>query len=310
MGELKTTFQISSAPPVVDNICLRNVQLPLPSAPEAWHRLGQRQPCSMSLKLSCCSIVASAAEDDVSLSLDYGQLYRRIEEHVRHWPNVYDGAAKRLPAVGLHGEPISGSPIVDHGQDVTLLAGRIAGLALGYLSETALEINTKRAGTIQEDFGVCEIFLHLPKAILRAEQGLSYRCLSTLGHSSDGVAAAVVTEGEFRIQNIRCHCIIGINVHERLEKQTVIVSLAFKGPGHHQWMTGFMEMYQEMTRIVAEEVDKTTFQSVEALVTLIARIVTVDFGNELVTVRAEKPNALAFSEGTGVEVTRSRSFFV
>jgi dihydroneopterin aldolase len=28
-----------------------------------------------------------------------------------------------------------------------------------------------------------------------------------------------------------------------------------------------------------------------------------------VTVRAEKPNALAFAEGTGVEITRSREFF-
>jgi dihydroneopterin aldolase len=56
-------------------------------------------------------------------------------------------------------------------------------------------------------------------------------------------------------------------------------------------------------------VDKTTFKSVEALVVFIARLVTVDFGNELVTVRAEKPNALAFAEGTGVEITRSREFF-
>lgn len=55
--------------------------------------------------------------------------------------------------------------------------------------------------------------------------------------------------------------------------------------------------------------EKTTFQSVEALVTYIAHIVTVQFGNQQVTVRAEKPSALAFVEGTGVEVTRSREFF-
>ena len=55
--------------------------------------------------------------------------------------------------------------------------------------------------------------------------------------------------------------------------------------------------------------DTTTFLSVETLVTFIARIVTVRFGHDSVTVRAEKPSAVAFAEGTGVEVTRSREFF-
>jgi dihydroneopterin aldolase len=66
---------------------------------------------------------------------------------------------------------------------------------------------------------------------------------------------------------------------------------------------------RKLTGTLFKEVYKTTFKSVEALVVFIARIVTVDFGNELVTVRAEKPNALAFAEGTGVEITRSREFF-
>ena len=47
----------------------------------------------------------------------------------------------------------------------------------------------------------------------------------------------------------------------------------------------------------------------EALATFVARIVTVEFGNERVTVRVEKPSALAFVEGSGVEITRSQAFF-
>jgi dihydroneopterin aldolase len=35
----------------------------------------------------------------------------------------------------------------------------------------------------------------------------------------------------------------------------------------------------------------------------------MDFGNERVTVRVEKPSALAFVQGSGVEITRSRAFF-
>lgn len=56
--------------------------------------------------------------------------------------------------------------------------------------------------------------------------------------------------------------------------------------------------------------DASDFQSVEALATFVARIAVIDFGNEEVTALVEKPNALAFSEGTGVEITRSRDFFL
>ena len=47
----------------------------------------------------------------------------------------------------------------------------------------------------------------------------------------------------------------------------------------------------------------------EALATFVARIVTVEFGNERVTVRVQKPSPLAFVEGSGVEITRSQAFF-
>jgi dihydroneopterin aldolase len=56
-------------------------------------------------------------------------------------------------------------------------------------------------------------------------------------------------------------------------------------------------------------VEATSYQTVEALATFIARIVTMDFGNQAVTVLVEKPSAMAFVERAGVEVSRSRAFF-
>lgn len=53
----------------------------------------------------------------------------------------------------------------------------------------------------------------------------------------------------------------------------------------------------------------TSFQTVEALATFVAHIVTVEFANERVTVTVEKPNALAFVDRSGVEITRSQAFF-
>ncbi|GFF55932.1 tetrahydrobiopterin biosynthesis enzymes-like protein [Aspergillus udagawae] len=309
MGECRTIIQIPPAPELVDHICLRSVQLPLPSGPDAWHRSGRKQPCAMSLKLSWSSVSASAQEDEVALSLDYGKLYQRIEELVQEWPNLQEGLENQIPVVNLHGQPVHGSLHIERGQDMSLLAEKIASLALAYLHERSLVLNDIRPGTVQQSFGQCEVRLYLPKALLRAEGGLLYRSLHALGYNHAHAVAAVVIEDGFRIQYIRCHCIIGVNAHERLEKQAVAVFLEIKGRGNDHWREKFLNTYQEMTRVVAEEVYKTTFKSVEALVVFIARIVTVDFGNELVTVRAEKPNALAFAEGTGVEITRSREFF-
>lgn len=55
--------------------------------------------------------------------------------------------------------------------------------------------------------------------------------------------------------------------------------------------------------------ENTSYQTVEALATYIARIATMDFGNDSVTVLVEKPSALAFVERAGVQVTRSKAFF-
>lgn len=55
--------------------------------------------------------------------------------------------------------------------------------------------------------------------------------------------------------------------------------------------------------------EATSYQTVEALATFIARIVTVDFGNQAVTVLVEKPSAMAFVERAGVEISRSHAFF-
>lgn len=265
------------------------------------------------------------------------------------------------------------------GEDVRLTAGIVANCALGLLDETAAGVrrmshsvhldkrrNSASATTnqtpqqtqaqmraaianneasassalIDGEFGQCEVWMHLPKALLRAEEGLKYRSLTVWGYrpgngndsgggdQAVGDRCPVVLEEEFRIEGIRSYCILGLNSHERVEKQAVVISLEFRGPGQLAWGSTVVDTYQEMTRVVAEvfpslpsyviadtilkplqRVEGTSFQTVEALATFVARIVTVEFGNERVTVSVEKPSAMAFVEGSGVEVTRSQAFF-
>ncbi|KAJ6005054.1 hypothetical protein N7540_012853 [Penicillium herquei] len=332
MSQPRSAVHIPQPPPVLDNVQLHEIQLPLPAAPEAWHRHNKPQPCTASLKISYSSAIASAATDDVSLSIDYGKLFRRLETDVHNIgqnPSSPEHPHHRLVSLeGTRREEMKTSAV---GQDPRVTAGIIATAGLGLLDETAAgvrrmahvrrsprnsfsgvsDVTASATYPIEADYGRCEVWLHLPKALLRAEEGLQYRSVTVWGYEgADGAGRCpVVLEEEFRIDGIRCYCILGVNPHERVEKQSVIVSLSFTGPGQLAWGSTVVDSYQAMTRAVAEKVDETTFQTVEALATFIAHIVTVDFGNERVTVKVEKPSALAFVQRSGVEITRSQAFF-
>ncbi|GAB1194751.1 hypothetical protein APSETT444_004000 [Aspergillus pseudonomiae] len=310
MAEQRVNVHIPSYPAVLDSVRLRDIELPLPAAPEAWHRLGKSQPCTASLKLSYSSAVAAANADDVSLSIDYGKLYRRLEEDIRNMGQHEEHPGKRM--ISLEGNRRNSMMKNDVGQDVRLTAAIVANCSLGLLDETTAGVRRMShlhnaanqapplASPIDGVFGRCEVWLHLPKALLRAEEGLKYRSVTVWGYKQDNEVVGnlqdsercpVVLEEEFRIEGIICHCILGVNSHERVEKQAVIVSLEFKGPGQLAWGSTVVDTYQEMTRTVAERVEETSFQTVEALATFVARIVTVEFANERVTVRVEKPSA-------------------
>ena len=57
-------------------------------------------------------------------------------------------------------------------------------------------------------------------------------------------------------------------------------------------------------------VESSKFETLEALAALIARTCLEDFPIPQITVLVEKPSALTFVEGAGVEITRDRSFLI
>ncbi|CAG8408417.1 unnamed protein product [Penicillium salamii] len=303
------TIRLPPRPETLDIVRLRDIELPL-TAPEAWHREGKAQPCTATLKLSYSSVVGAADTDDVSLTLDYGKLFRRLESNVRTF--VHPVTSPEHPArhlVNLQGTRCEEMNNAAFGQDPRVTAGIVAGAGLDILDETAASVKRRDNSSISAEYGECEVELSLPKAILRAEHGLWYRSVTAFGYTPADLRCPVVLEEEYRIEGIRCYAILGVNSHERLEKQAVIVGLKFQGPGQLAWGSKVVETYQAVTRAVAEKVDATTFHSVESLATFIAHIVTVEFGNESVTVKVEKPSALAFVQRSGVEITRSKAFF-
>ena len=275
MAQPRSSVHIPQPPPVLDNVQLYDIQLPLPAAPEAWHRPDKPQPCTATLKLSYSSAIASAATDDVSLSIDYGKLFRRLESDVRdmaqHSTSADHPHHRMISLEGTQREEMKVSPV---GQDPRVTAGIVANAGLGLLDETAAgvrrmshvhqsprnsfsgvpQVPAPATYPIEAEYGKCEVWLHLPKALLRAEEGLRYRSVTVWGYKeADGEGRCpVVLEEEFRIDGIRCYCILGVNSHERVEKQAVIVSLAFTGPGQLAWGSTVVDTYQAVTRAVAE----------------------------------------------------------
>lgn len=63
----------------------------------------------------------------------------------------------------------------------------------------------------------------LPKAALRAEDGLSYFL------EQNKIPESLTHYETLQIRGIKCACIIGVNPHERREKQMVVVHLTFRG---------------------------------------------------------------------------------
>lgn len=218
----------------LDNIRLRNIHLPLRLAvgKDAWHRDDKPQPAVISLRIGYPStLVDRAAKGDiVGPTLDYGKLYRQIEADIGRKFASEDG--DYVPA----------------GRSVVKLASDLAATACELVLQTFAETEPLPPG--EEPLGnwhdekEIEVWIHLPKAILRADQGLKYRYY--LGGRS-------MHDHDFTVKGIRCYCIIGINPHERKEKQAVDVTLEWSSRDmDFSVVTKFLNCFQELTQSVAE----------------------------------------------------------
>jgi hypothetical protein len=139
MANLRTSLSIEPRPDIADTIQLRNIQLPLPVAPEAWHRGGKKQPCNVSFRLTYASSAAAAESDDVKKTIDYGKLFKRLDAELDGL--ISDNSSEVARGCGvLRGD---GEELHEHlrgevGQDVRLAAALIAKCGMKQLEETAV----------------------------------------------------------------------------------------------------------------------------------------------------------------------------
>lgn len=139
---LSKSINISSRPTIADTIQLRNIHLPLPTAPDPWHRLGKPQPCSASVRLCYASSVSAAEADDVAQTIDYGKLFGRIVKELKDFDQSYSAAVQTLGncIIGTDGTPLQDHLRGQAGEDIRLVAAMIAICCLQSLEETAVRL--------------------------------------------------------------------------------------------------------------------------------------------------------------------------
>ncbi|KAK2749278.1 hypothetical protein FQN55_003600 [Onygenales sp. PD_40] len=279
-----------------DHVRLRNFTLPYPISlgPDAWAREDKPQPATFSIRVSYprSLITESGNADNVSATLDYGKLYRKIDADVRAYRSSCGGG--ELKSMDL--KPV-GKVIAVAG--LSLAAATVEQIRAGAGSAGAATTSTSMEGA------EAEVSIYLPGAILRADGGLTYRVVWR--RISDGFEAV---EETCRVEGIRCNCIIGVNPHERENKQAVVVGLAFRNEEYKPLAGGYVTVpLQNVTRQVANGVEESSFKTVEAMAQQIAETGLRLSGYDMVTVTVEKPSAMHFVEYSGVEITRTKNSF-
>ncbi|KAL9107509.1 MAG: hypothetical protein Q9227_007611 [Pyrenula ochraceoflavens] len=262
----------------VDSVSVRNLRLDLIVGKDAWGREGKPQPVVASAWLYLSNAIKEASRtDDVTKGVDYSKLCKSIVSTLKS-QNEYS--------------------------DIFAIAAQISSSELLGIWQPGAE--HRIAGS--------RIEASLPKGVLRSSSGLRY----AMSCERDEEGNLFIMQS-IEINDIACACIIGINPHERLEKQPVSISLFFRYPAtlmkdlqsisDSNPVQKMLPCFQEMVKTVAERIEVSAYQTVEALATFVAQIVTMQYMIPEVTVKVEKPFAIMSIDCPVIEITRTRDFF-
>jgi len=116
-----------------------------------------------------------------------------------------------------------------------------------------------------------------------------------------------------RINALSVPIIIGVNPPERLFKQIVTTSVSFYLVTRSDPISEpepVLFRHSDVVRVLTGHISSTSFLTLEAFVTSVARLACFVDGCDLVSVSAQKPSAVPFGAASGVKIRRCRSDFV
>jgi len=163
-----------------------------------------------------------------------------------------------------------------------------------------------------------EVVVALPKAVRQAD-GLRVetRMQSTGGFgASESMLSSILV-----VKGLRVECIIGVGEEERKEKQPVVLDLELRGPpegfNHRDYQTAFGGILVKVWSLCVlrktaadcqQKFETTTYSTIEAFATEVAKFLIVNQQWTEVSVSARKPSIFGASDGPGVEILRSADY--
>ncbi|KAJ1917979.1 trifunctional dihydropteroate synthetase [Tieghemiomyces parasiticus] len=255
----------------LDQIVIRNLTLRNIIGVDSWERV-KRQPVVVSVQVATESIEAAARHDRVADTVNYGTLCKAVTA-------FSEASAFRS----------------------------VEALAFGIL-RICLDHPRSRRATVK---------IEKPSALLHAAAA-GVELTRTREEIPDLVNTAQVVEAPMPanrldrifVRDLRLSTVVGVNPWEREATQIVVVNLDLWVTLSAAALTGDhvpeQHNYRTIVRTVSQYVEQSRFKTVEALASAIARISILRCQVDRITVRVEKPSALSFAEGAGVEITRTR----
>lgn len=143
-----------------------------------------------------------------------------------------------------------------------------------------------------------EVHVRLPRALLAAAYAGARIVRSLEDYDGEQLRAtsAHARDDRLVIEGLEVFAVLGVNPWERENKQCIRIRLEIWGTLR----------YKALVRSIAEHVEASSFQTIEALATSIAELALRLYALDRIGVRVEKPSAIMFAESAGVEIVRER----
>lgn len=112
-----------------------------------------------------------------------------------------------------------------------------------------------------------------------------------------------------RICDLLVRCVLGVNEHERHERQDVVINLTvhadLRRAGKSDQIKDTID-YRALKKRVLAMAERSQYFLVEALAEAVAELCLDQEGVRQVDVSVEKPHALRFARSVAVEISRTR----
>ncbi|KAJ2692859.1 trifunctional dihydropteroate synthetase, partial [Coemansia sp. RSA 1285] len=285
-----------------DKIIFQDLEVTTVLGNDVWERKKK-----MPLRVTCeihTSISAAGKTDKINESVNYSQASKRVR--------AFAESDHNLQSLEAFSEKVASECLSVTPRALAVRVFIRKSRALLHAQYVAIEIFRTR----EEIFGAAE------SEYVRAEGEHDEDLDRRVEAAKKGMAAAtrsagvLAKEDHIIVQRLSLNTIIGINRWERHYKQVVNIDLTLcceklplpddnaklnKVPRYRN--------YRTVVDAVSELVEQSSYRTVEALVTSIARTAVKVCKVPKITVRVEKPSAITFAACTGAEITRTADDF-